>query len=36
VFLPGKASLESGKVSFFDEKIIACGIFIKLLDQGLL
>ncbi len=30
VFRPGKACLGSGRVSFFDAKIMACGIFIKL------
>jgi len=35
-FRPGKASLGSGRVSFFDEKIMACGIFIRLFGQGLL
>jgi hypothetical protein len=36
VVLPGKASLGSGKVSFFDEKIMACGIFIRLFGRGLI
>jgi hypothetical protein len=33
---PGNACLESGRISFFDEKIIACGIFISVFGQGLL
>jgi hypothetical protein len=34
VFRPGKASLRFGSVNFLDEKVMACGIFIRLIGEG--